>query len=375
MLEKVDIMVKLKVTQLDGITGIGNTTNVTTVPHLAAALWRNVDFSIGGVSLTQSFDNAYTMATFWQTILHTPDACELLKWKTEGLLLDSGDSKRDSESVAFFGTAVNVVNTNAKRRADRLVGSATVELISELNVPLLKQDKLLPPATEYHLELTKNTDEFMLIEADEGTSKVVFEKVFLRCTFKRPAEWVLSELESRLAKENAIYHADKVKLTFISLQDTVDHTIDIFNGRLPYCFIIGVQDRSALARTRSKNPFSLHPMKRVQLYTNGSEHFPKPIEYNIANHETGLIYETFLREVGYPNNGDTVLGNHYETYPAMAFDLTSNKNINNSLNLTQQGTCRLNLELYNEADNYVLMVLAFYEQTLEISKDREVTVV
>ena len=374
MLEKVDILVKLKVTQADGTTSIGNTTNVTTVPHLAAALWRNVDFSIGGVSLTQSFDNAYTMATFWQTILHTPAACEYLKWKTEGLLLDSGDSKSDSESVAFFGE-VNVVNSNGKLRANRLTHSSTVELISELNVPLLKQDKLLPPATEYHLELTKNTDEFMLIEADQGTSKVVFEKVFLRCTFKRPAEWVLSELESRLAKENAIYHADKVKLTFISLQDTVDHTIDVFNGRLPYCFIIGVQDRSALARTRSKNPFSLHPMKRVQLYTNGSEHFPKPIEYNITNHETGLIYETFLREVGNLNNCDILLHNHYETYPAMAFDLTTNKNINNSLNLTQQGTCRLSLELYNEANNYVLMVLAFYEQTLEISKDREVTVI
>ena len=57
-----------------------------------------------------------------------------------------------------------------------------------------------------------------------------------------------------LAKENAIYHADKYMLTFHSLMNTVDHTIDIFNGPLPYHILIGVQDRSALARNgRNKN--------------------------------------------------------------------------------------------------------------------------
>ena len=124
-------------------------------------------------------------------------------------------------------------------------------------------------------------------------------------------------------------------------------------------------------RTRNKNPFSLYPIKKVQLYTNGSEHFPKPIERTLS--EYGMMYHTFLDEVGYPNNGDTLIHAHYNCYPAMAFDLTPNKNINNTLNLTQQGTCRLSLELFNEAQNCVLMVIAFYEQIVEISKDGEVT--
>ena len=247
-------------------------------------------------------------------------------------------------------------------------------MISELNVPLLKQDKLLPPATEYHLNLTKNYSEFILLEAENGTSKVVFEKVLLRACFKRPTDIVVSLIEERLARENAIYHADKSKLTFVSLPNTTDHTVDLFNGQLPYCFIVGVQDRSALARSRHKNPFSLHPIKKIQLFTNGSEHFPKPIERTTS--EYGLMYDTFLQEVGYPNNGDTILHQHYRCYPAMGFDLTPNKNINNtSLNLIKHGTCRLSFELFNAAEDYVLMILAFYEQIIEISKQREVTLI
>ena len=368
MLEKVHILTTLKVVQADG-ENLAADTNVSTIPYLAAGIWRNVEFSIGGVSLTQSFDNAYAMTQFWQTVLHTPDSCHFLKNHTEGLQLDNVTTKTGSESLVFYNGAV--VNSNAKERADRIRGSNSVDLISELNVSILKQDKLLPPAIEYHVNLTKNHSEFILLEANNGTSKVVYEKVLLRCTFKRPADHALQGILKELSSSPGQYIADKTRVTFISIPNAIDHTVDLFKGILPYCFIIGVQDRSALMRTRNKNPFSLHPIKKVQLYTNGSEHFPRPIERTLS--EYGMMYHTFLDEVGYPNKGDTLIHAHYDCYPAMVFALTPNKNINNTLNLTQQGTCRLSLELFNEAQNYVLMVIAFYEQIVEISKDGEVT--
>lgn len=372
MLDKIHVIVDLKVMSADKVTNLAANTNVSFVPHLAAALWRNVEFSIGGTSLTQSFDNSYAMNTFWNTVLHTPKTGHLLKRLTEGLHLDDVTTKAASESLIFFGNE-GVINQHAKHRAERISQSKTVSLISELNVSLLKQDKLLPPRTEYQINFTKNYDEFILLEAANGTSKVVFEKVILRCTFQQPCNMVLNIFEEDLAKENAIYHADKYMLTFHSLMNTVDHTIDIFNGPLPYHILIGVQDRSALARNgRNKNPFSLHPIKQVQLFVNGKDHFPIPITRTSS--EYGIMYDSFLRECGNPHNGDTMLHDHYRAFPAMAFDLTPNRNANTtSLNISKHGNCRLNFTLFDAANNYVLMVLAIYEQAVEFDKDRQVT--
>ena len=61
----------------------------------------------------------------------------------------------------------------------------------------------------------------------------------------------------------------------------------------------------------------------------------------------------------------------------MMFDLTADKTQNQyNLNLTQTGTAKLTIALNGPAPaNRVLMVLAWYEQIIEISKDRQVTLI
>ena len=89
------------------------------------------------------------------------------------------------------------------------------------------------------------------------------------------------------------------------------------------------------------------------------------------------MYDTFLRQSGYANNGDTLLQAHYQAYPAMMFDLTADKSQNQqNLNLMRTGAARLTITLNGDAPaNRVLMVLAWYEQIVEISKDRQVTLI
>ena len=80
--------------------------------------------------------------------------------------------------------------------------------MSDLNVSIFKQDKLLPSNLEIHISMTKNYSEFILLSAAASTDKVVFDKVTLRCTFQKPIDMVVNIIEERLARENAIYHAD-----------------------------------------------------------------------------------------------------------------------------------------------------------------------
>ena len=381
MLDKVEVLTDLKVqTVANGDTA--EHAAVSTIPHLAAGLWRNVEVIIGGASLTQSIDNSYAMFKFWETVIHTPSGCQNLLEHKEGLILDDVGSKALSQDLIFYPELVAQLrpaaqNPSSTKRADRIAQGNLVSLVSDLNIPLFNQQKLLPQNLEIQIGLTKNYSEFILMSANASTEKVVFEKVILRCTFQRPSDIVLNLIEERLARDNAIYHADRGILSVHTMTEGAqEHTVEnLFNGTLPYCCLIGVQDRTAFGRTRSKNPFSLYAIRSVQLLVNGAEHFPRPIERRPS--EIGLMLDTFVKQLGGVNNGDMMITNHYKVYPAMTFDLTQDRTQNqHSLNLQKSGTARLTFELHGGAlANSVLMVLAWYEGLVEISKDRQVTII
>lgn len=376
MLDKVEIVSEIRVLSSTG-TNPEDKNNVSTAPHLAAILWRNVDVNISGVSLSQSFDNSYAMFKFWDTVLHNREGSHPVLRQKEGLLLDWVYSKAHSEDVVYYPENGKATNGNGVDRAERIKLGRKVCLVSDLNVSIFKQDKLLPPGTEISINLTKNFSETILLSQLDNTCKVVFDKVLVRCTFQRPNDVILNLIEERLARHNAIYHADKKVLSFHSIsRGAQEFTIDnVFNGILPYFFIIGIQDRTAFGKKRDKNPYSLYPMKKIQLFLNGQEHFAKPVERTI--HDNTNMYDMFLNQSGFMNGGDTLLSHYYDCYPAMAFDLTQDKSQNqNNLNLVKSGVARLTIELNEEAPaNRVLMVLAWYEQIVEITKDRQVFLV
>lgn len=382
MLSKVEVLAKIRVLNADGSNPAARN-NVSFVSDLSGALWRNVDVTVGGVSITQSFDNSYTIAHFWDTVLHNKIAVEHLMFKKEGLLLDYVHNKEESEDVTYYPVADGnnnvppVVNHHAKLRADRIAEGKTVTVLSDLNVSLFKQEKLLPSNLSINISLTKNYSEFILLSAAEKREKVKFDKVILQCTFHRPVDVMVNVLEERLSREVATFHADRTVLTFQNIsQGAQDLTFDnLFTGDLPYFFLVGVQDRSAYAKNRNKNPFTYHRFNKVSMFLDGVEFFPKPIEFEGDEH--GIMYHNFLESIGYINGGDTMIHAYYKPHQVMGFNLSQdNTNNQTHLNLKRSGSVRLKLTLPQPAEqNRVLMVLAYYERILEINKEREVTVI
>lgn len=382
MLSKVEVLAKIRVLNANGDNPAANN-NVSVVSDLSGALWRNVDVSVGGVSITQSFDNSYTIKHFWDSVLHNKIAVEHLMFQKEGILLDYVHNKEQSENIIYYPVADGnnnipaVVNKNGKLRADRIGGGKTVTVLSDLNVSLFKQEKLLPTDLSINISLTKNYPEFILLSAVDKTEIVKFDKVILQCTFHRPTDVMLNVLEERLSKDVATYHADKTILTFQNIsQGAQDLTFDnLFSGELPYFFLVGVQDRSAYSKNRNKNPFTYHRFDKVSLYVDGVDIFPKPLEFEGDEH--GIMYHNFLESIGYINGGDTLINAYYKPHQVMGFDLTQDNTQNQThLNLQRNGSVRLKLTLPEPAEqNIVLMVLAYYERILEINKDREVKII
>ena len=377
MLESVEIVTELRVLKADG-SDLDANTSVSTAPHLAAVLWKNVLVEIGGQNLTQNYDDCYQLFKFFDTIVHHRQGTAAALEIKEGLVLDTVDTKAKSEDVNYFPTAAagaeapEVVNLGAKKRAERIQGKK-VCLVSDLDVPIFKQEKFLPCNLEINVQLTKSPTKHILLAAATDTSKISIDKLVLRCQFKFPTEVVYNILEERLARENAIFHADKHILTYRPIPAEVKSvTFDnLFTGPLPYFFYIGVQTRG---KALTSNPFSLHPINRIQLYVNGQQHFPEDIE---STKDSSYMFSAFSNECGRINGGDMLIASRYSTYPLFGFDLTQDKSQNqHGLNLQNSGNVRLSLGFEKETKaTQVLMVLAKYEQVVEITKDREVILV
>ena len=82
----------------------------------------------------------------------------------------------------------------------------------------------------------------------------------------------------------------------------------------------------------------------------------------------------FADQCGRISQGDSLLNHHYEVYPAMACDLTQDKTQNQSrMNLSKNGSVRITIGFEEVIPaNRVLMILAYYDQIIEITKEREV---
>ena len=369
MLDSVEVMIELRVLTSTNTDPAANA-NVSFAPHLGAILWRNVEISAGGVSLTQSYDNSYAMFKFWDdTIHHGHDERPFLKRK-EGMLLDDVGDKAESESLVFF-PADNAVprNKNGQERAKMIGEGKTLFMRSKLNASIFNQATLLPTNLEFHVQLTKNYDETILLSAATDSSKVKLDRVYLRCKFQQPRDEVLNLLETKLAKRHAIYHADKMLMNIHPIS-TQTVTIDnLFNGPLPYFFYVGVQDRSAFGRDRTKNPFSIHLIKNAQLYVNGVEYYPQKL--TMTDHDETNMMVALAEATG--SRRDNFIMHHFRVYPALGFDLTQDKSQNqHGMNLNRSGNVRIVLELLKEdAAEKVLFTLAYYDRVIEIDKDRQ----
>lgn len=381
MLDHVEIVVDLRVLTANGTNPAPNQ-NVGTQPMLSASLFRNVDVTIGNTSLLQSYDYSACCFKFWETVLnHRQGSSAYLKHK-EGLILDHV-SKLDSEDTIYHPVAVAdedvpaVVNHQGKHRANRIKEGRIVHIITDLDFPVFKGNKLLPPNLAINVALTKSPDEFILLSAANDTSKIVYDKIALRCHFKTPAEPLLHIIEERLSKENAVFRCDKKTMSTIPLtQGARSVTLEnVFRGTLPYYFLIGVQGRPAFGRNREKNAFTLHKIQKCSVYLNNIPIFSSAV--HLTEHDLTQGYCNLISNTGSINQGDTLLHNAYGAYPALAVDLTRDSSMNQlGMNLSRHGSVRILLEFDQELPaNRCLMVLGWYERLIEITKDRDVIVV
>ena len=377
MLDYVDIMTDFKIDPTID-PGAQPKIQASVISNLANSLWRNVQVSIGGVSLMQSFDHAYNIATWFDIVLNTnPEREDVLLLK-EAFLMDSGDSKAESESVVIFDIAATdnagaqvAPNSSAAKRIARVHSHAT--LISELHCPLFKQDKLLPANLPINVKLVKSPEGFTMLCASTVLNHIKVDKVQLRAHYKDLPEHAFTAVEARLMKEPARYEVDNQIVTFhaIPAGRTSVTFNNLFNGPLPKFFICGVNYRSAYGNSKDKNPYTFLHMAKIQAFVNGQEYFAAPVE----NHCT--MVDAFQEALGQKTKGVCLISpKNYDIHHVMPFTLTADKSIRTHLNLMKTGNVRLELSLTEQSvEGLILVVYALYDRVIEIDTNRQVKII
>ena len=190
----------------------------------------------------------------------------------------------------------------------------------------------------------------------------------------QPSDFCLNLMEQKLLKTAAIYQAEEGNISFHSIaagneQVTINNLFP--QGKLPIMFTFGIQDRSALGNARNKNPYTFHPMKKIQIYIDGKPYFPSALE------GTTMHFDTFYQTIGYKTTGECLIDpTNYAVHPLIAVDLTADRTANkHHLNLSQTGEVKLDIEFDQVAvDGLILLVYSYYDRIIEINSDRSVRI-
>jgi len=373
MLQKIEIITEIRVLTADGGNPVANT-NVSVVSNLANAIWRSVDVVIGGQNILQSFDNSYNIGSFFDIVLNTPKRRSHYLLLKELFLMDEATNKTNSESNIVH-PAAQVVNKSMRERAHKVAGGKSVTLISDLNCSLFKTGKLLPTNLDVRVSLTKNYDGYCLLEGDDGTHKIKFDKCYLRVTYQQPSDICLHLIEQKLLKVPAVYQAEEGKVSFHSIP-AGNEVVTINNlfpqGNLPVLFTFAVQDRAAYGNVRNKNPYTFHSLKKTQVYVGGKPYYPSALQGKT------MLFDAFFEAIGYKDTDRECLitPHNYHIHPLLAVDLTADRNSNkHHLNLSKSAEVKLNIEFDEAAaEGLILLVYAYYDRIIEINSDRSIKV-
>ena len=141
--------------------------------------------------------------------------------------------------------------------------------------------------------------------------------------------------------------------------------------------VFAIQDREALAGNSTKNPFTFHPFKSIQLFVNNKEYFPELLECDIKNDDFTLMFNQFNETLGYDKRGKCLINSeNFKSHFMVPVALLSDRTINLHHNLQEVVDFKLliNFDGPTPADQ-VLMIYSSAEKLIQIDLDRNIEII
>ena len=292
-------------------------------------------------------------------------------------------------------TTQNWIPTNANPAASKrsvLVNRGqSLTLNSRFQCPLLNTLKCLPTNMKIRLGLTKNTDDFMLLCADDADYSIIIEDCYLNVTYYRVRDEILDLIEDRIKKDPIPYFISRPDIIVrpITQSSRIIRMTDLFTDKVPSHAFFALQRSRDFEGQKRSNPFIFVPFKKFQFYRNGTPYFTDPLEVEeIAEIDDGdYTYRGFgdylrqlYRTLGKDTKGDCLVDSsnfHLNFMVGISFGADRSSINERHLNLQERASTYLEIDVgvENVPEDLILIVYAVYDRQIKIDSNRSVQII
>ena len=313
-----------------------------------------------------------TLATYGEHPLHT--YFTLSGWqKDDSTAMDAADPKVDKSTMQKRLSAWNV---NEKAYEGEFIG--------RICSPLFQQEKILPTQVTMNIVMKQAKHSFALMhEAGDFELQITDAVLMIQ---KVTVIQSIKESYIKLMEEGHPLHytLETPTMNYYSLETGSSQFMrdDLFLGKIPKRIIVGMVETAAYHGAGDKNPFNFQhfDLNEIALYKDGMP-YPNPIlKMDFEKNIYAEAYHNFMKALGaaYSNSVPPIKKEEYaKGFALFCYNMAPDQSntVTSASVLNMNSNVRLEMKFSKPlAKNVTLLVCGVFENFLEISKDRRVTV-
>jgi hypothetical protein len=346
------------------------------VNNFLHSLFSQVDVLLNGTLITSS-TNTYAYRAYIETLLsYGTDAKS--SQLTSALFYKEEAGKMDKPNPLAANAADR--NSGLVKRQTFAAGSREIDMMGRIHTDVFFQDRYMLNEVTTRIKLVRNNDAFCLMATGGQQFKIVVTAASLLIRKVKISPSVFLAHAKTLENGTAKYPIRRVickSFTIPAGYLDISHE-KLFSGQLPVRLIVGLVDNRAFNGDRERNPFNFQhfSLTEIGIYLDGQLHGLKPLKPDFVAGRYIAAYSGLFggtNKINRDEGNDISRSDYANGYALFAYDLTPDLAENDHVNLTRQGTVRLDLKFgIALAQTVTVVAYAEFENVIEIDRNRNI---
>ncbi|MGI9555415.1 MAG: hypothetical protein ACR2M9_01025 [Cyanophyceae cyanobacterium] len=302
-------------------------------------------------------------------------------------ILNFGIDAKQSQLRSVLYSKDDRDNTGMTTRFNISQGSKPFELMGPLHVDLFVQPKYLMSNVAIRIVLHRSSPSFYLHAPDDPNidrAKASFAKIDTAILFTRRVQVsraIEKAHEKALEKCNAIYPIQPTRIEVMPIPAGSQILVkeNLFAGKIPRKLVIAIMTGGTLNGSFADAPFRFlsNNVRRIDITLDGEPVGDTPLS---CDFEQNLHLRAYMNLFSANNKAyrdfgsDINMEDFKDLYSLFCFDLTSDScgNTDAHTEIGRQGSLRITMGLQNVGQTLYALFYGEFEDTIEISKAREI---
>ena len=278
-------------------------------------------------------------------------------------------------------------NTGFKARATMFKGSKTVQFITNIDADLFNQELYLMSNVEIDIEITPQTDDFMILQkaaaAGQTDRNYVLEITDCRLYVKtlELMDGLSLEMARKLDTQPARYSMRKTMLkSFFITDGRQEYNTNIFTDEVPRRVIVGLLDHDAYMGNKKKSPFEFYHfnVRQIQIICSGRTYPQSYYNLDYGNALYARAYHDMQENLGFAfsNESNGISYKNFERgWNLYVFNLTNSMENEPGFELIKDGTTSINIKFAANTPTGGISMIVYGEvdSLLMIDRNRQIT--